>query len=153
MCHVGTKLHSVVNERKWREKRELRTCVCARVCAMGATPVHRAASLCTLQHSRVRARLWSANGRRNCAWITPTARFALSVSFVFVVRSQKNERKKKGKKSDRLAGVIACAALALSSRFVADCISLHVIDARTFVRHLSRCSPRGICHPEEKERK
>lgn len=35
------------------------------------------------------------NGRRNCAWITPTERFAPGVSPIFVVRSQKKKRKKR----------------------------------------------------------
>jgi len=105
VCHVPRRHEIAFRSKRAKMAREERiTCICVLpsmcVCGKCDACTSHAASLCTLQtFARVRARLWSANGRRNCAWITPTARFALSVSLVFETREKKKEGKKKEKKN------------------------------------------------------
>lgn len=115
MCHVGTKLHSVVNERKWQERRELHTYVCVyeHVCVRGGCD----ACTCdvfvyTATYARPRASPVRERSTKLCVDKADGAFRAQRLARLCSAFTKK-EKKKKGKNAlaDRLASVIACAAL------------------------------------------
>lgn len=161
VCHVPRRHEIAFRSKRAKMAREERiTCVC--VCVCTSVCVNGGCDACTshgvfVYTANIRASACVSgprNGRRNCAWITPTARFAPWRLACLCKSVRKKMRKKEKNKTpvDRLASVIVCAALALCSRFVADCISLYVIDARTFVRHLLCALPAIQNLPSERER-
>lgn len=113
VCHVPRRHEIAFRSKRAKMAREERitcmcvcVCVCTSVCACGGCIARRLCVYLLQTFARPRA-FWSANGRRNCAWITP-ARFALSVSPVFVTRFIKKKREREREKKGKNAGRPAC---------------------------------------------